>query len=119
MKDTPSPSSPSRTTGTIAIRVSFFRSFVKHPHGHAWFILESPHDRLEGGHAGNFGENKPRYHEGVIQHIKDGDPNPIMYIWKTLDDGQFESGNPGYDPTFAWRTATHQGDATTASMTTS
>jgi hypothetical protein len=82
---------------------SFFRSFVKHPHGHAWLILESPHERIEGGHAGNYGEKKPRYHEGVIQHIKDGDPNPITYIWKTLDDGQFESGNPGYDPTFAWR----------------
>jgi hypothetical protein len=82
---------------------SFFRSFAKHPHGHAWIILESPHDRLEGGHAGNYGEEKPRYHERVIQAIRDGDPNPVTYIWKTLDDGQFESGNPGYEPTFVWR----------------
>ncbi len=82
---------------------SFFRSIVKHPHGHAWLILEGPNDRIEGGHAGNYGEKKPRYHEGVVQRLRDGDPNPIEYIWRTLDDGQFEAGNPGYAPTFVWR----------------
>lgn len=83
--------------------VAFVYSFVKHPWGHTWLILEGPQSRLECGHCGNYGVMQPRYHDGVIQKIKDGDPNPIAYLWETMEDGQFELGNPGYDPTYAWR----------------
>lgn len=82
---------------------SFVVSFIKHPAGHTWLILESPEQRLEYGHAGNYGVLQPRYHEGVIQRLRDGDANPIAYIWQTMPDGQFEVGNPGHDPTFVWR----------------
>lgn len=82
---------------------SFVVSFIKHPSGHSWMILESPRDRLECGHTGNFGLMQPRYHDGVIQRIRDDDPNPIAYIWQTMSDGQFEMGNPGREPTFVWR----------------
>ncbi len=82
---------------------TFIKSFVKRPLGHAWLILEGPQSRLECGHSGNYGDLMPRYHEGVIQRIRDGDPDPIAYLWQTMNDGQFESGNPGYDPTYAWR----------------
>ena len=48
------------------------------PWGHSWLILESPENRLECGLNGNFGREKPRYDEGVIQKFRDGDPNPIV-----------------------------------------
>lgn len=82
---------------------SFVTSFIKHPWGHTWIILESPNSRRECGHSGNYGVMQPHYHEGVIQGVRDGDPNPIAYLWKTMDDGQYEAGNPGDDPTFVWR----------------
>jgi len=82
---------------------SFVFSFVKHPRGHSWLILESPQGRIECGHSGNYGIKQPHYHDGVIQKIREGDPNPIAYLWQTMHDGQYESGNPGYDPTFVWR----------------
>lgn len=83
--------------------VTFVYSFVKHPWGHTWLILEGPRSRLECGHSGNYGVLRPRYHDGVIQKIKDKEPNPIAYLWETMLDGQFEIGNPGYDPTYVWR----------------
>lgn len=82
---------------------SFIVSFIKHPAGHTWLILESPEQRLEFGHSGNYGVTQPRYHEGVIQRLRDADPNPIAYLWRTMPDGQFEVGNPGHEPTFVWR----------------
>jgi len=71
--------------------------------GHGWIILESPRNRLEFGHVGDFGREKPRYHEGVMQRVRDGDPNPIAYLWQTMSDGQFQIGKPNRPPTFVWR----------------
>ncbi len=73
------------------------------PWGHAWIILESPRDRVEFGHTGDFGLAKPRYHEGVLQGVRDGDPNPIAYLWQTMSDGQLQIGKPNRPPTFVWR----------------
>jgi len=73
------------------------------PRAHSWLILESPKDRLEFGHTGDLGILKPRYHEGVFQKIKEGDPNPIAYLWQTRVDGQFQIGKPKRPPTFVWR----------------
>jgi uncharacterized protein (DUF2249 family) len=58
---------------------------------------------LEFGHTGDFGQTKPRYHDGVFQKIRDGDPNPIAYLWQTMSDGQFQTGKPNRPPTFVWR----------------
>ena len=73
------------------------------PWAHSWLILESPRDRLEFGHTGDLGITTPRYHEGVFQKIKEGDPNPIAYLWRTMSDGQFQTGKPNRPPTFVWR----------------
>jgi hypothetical protein len=81
----------------------FLYSILLRPSEHSWIILESPRNRLEVGHTGNFGREQPAYHEGVIQRIRDGDPNPIAYVWQTMSDGQFQSGKPSRPPTFAWR----------------
>jgi len=73
------------------------------PWAHSWLMLESPRDRLEFGHTGDLGITKPRYHEGVFQRIREGDPNPIAYLWQTMTDGQFQIGKPNRPPTFVWR----------------
>ena len=78
-------------------------SIGNRPWGHGWLILESPQDRLEFGLIGDFGREKPRYHEGVIQKIKAGDPNPMSYLWQTMSDGQLQIGKPKRPPTFVWR----------------
>jgi hypothetical protein len=78
-------------------------SIWQRPWGHSWLILESPRDRLECGHTGNLGQAKPRYHEGVFQRIRDGDPNPIGYLWQTMSDGQLQIGEPNRPPSFVWR----------------
>jgi hypothetical protein len=82
---------------------SLLLSIWLRPWAHAWIILESPRNRLEGGHTGDFGLEKPRYHEGVRQRVRDGDPNPIAYLWQTMSDGQFQKGKPNRPPTFVWR----------------
>jgi hypothetical protein len=82
---------------------SFLVSMWLRPWAHAWMILESPGSRLEFGHTGDFGLEKPRYHEGVMQRVRDGDPNPIGYLWQTMADGQFQLGKPNRPPTFVWR----------------
>src|SRR5512143_3944929 len=46
---------------------SILISIWRRPSAHSWIILESPLNRLEFGHTGDFGREKPRYHEGVIQ----------------------------------------------------
>ena len=68
-------------------------SIWQRPLGHAWIILESPRNRLEFGQNGDFGRERQRYHEGVIQRGRDGDPNPISYLWVTMSDGEIEIGN--------------------------
>jgi len=78
-------------------------SIWRHPWAHSWIILESPGDRLEFGHTGDFGLEKPRYHKGVIQRIREGDPNPIAYLWQTMSDGEFQIGKPNRPPTFVWK----------------
>ena len=82
---------------------SLLRSIWLRPWAHAWIILENPGGRLEFGHTGDFGLEKPRYHEGVMQRVRDGDPNPIAYMWQTMSDGQFQMGKPNRPPTFVWR----------------
>ena len=82
---------------------SLLLSIWQRPWAHSWLILESPQDRLEFGHTGDFGKIKPRYHQGVFQKIRDGDPNPIAYLWQTMSDGQFQIGKPNRPPSFVWR----------------
>jgi hypothetical protein len=82
---------------------SLLLSIWLRPWAHAWAILESPGNRLEFGHTGDFGREKPRYHEGVMQRVRDGDPNPIAYLWQTMADGEFQIGKPNRPPTFVWR----------------
>ena len=82
---------------------SLLLSIWLRPWAHTWIILESPRNRLEGGHTGDFGLERPRYHEGVRQRDRDGDPNPIAYLWQTMSDGQFQKGKPNRPPTFVWR----------------
>jgi hypothetical protein len=82
---------------------SLLLSIWLRPWAHAWIILESPRNRLEGGHTGDFGLERPRYHEGVRQRVRDGDPNPIAYLWQTMSDGQFQKGKPNRPPSFVWR----------------
>jgi hypothetical protein len=73
------------------------------PWAHSWLILESPRDRLEFGHTGDLGITSPRFHDGVYQKIREGDPNPIAYLWQTKSDGQLQIGKPNRPPTFVWR----------------
>jgi len=82
---------------------SLLLSIWKRPWAHSWLILESPGNRLECGHTGDFGLTKPRFHDGVFQGIRDGVPNPISYLWQTMADGQFQIGKPNRPPTFVWR----------------
>jgi hypothetical protein len=82
---------------------SFLLSLAWHPWGHCWLILESPQNRLECGHNGNFGKLKTDYAAGVHRKYEDGDPNPISYLWETMSDGVCETGNPHRTPTFVWR----------------
>ena len=39
----------------------------------------------------------------MIQRLRDGDPNPIAYLWETMSDGQIEIGKGNRPPTFVWR----------------
>jgi len=73
------------------------------PWAHSWLMLESPEERLEFGHTGDIGITTPRYHEGVFQGIREGKPDPIAYLWKTMDDGSFQTGKPTRPPSFVWR----------------
>lgn len=83
--------------------MSLVFSIWQRPEGHDWIILESPQNRLEFGHVGDFGREKPRYGEGVMQWARDGDPNPIAYLWQTMSDGRLQIGKPNRPPTFVWR----------------
>jgi len=82
---------------------SILLSIWQRPWAHSWLILESPEERLECGHTGDFGLTRPRYHAGVFQRIRDGHPDPIAYLWETMSDGQFQIGKPNRPPTFVWR----------------
>jgi hypothetical protein len=82
---------------------SLLFSIWQRPWGHSWLILESPQGRQEFGHTGDLGQAKPRFHDGVFQGIREGDPNPIAYLWQTMSDGQFQTGKPKRPPSFVWR----------------
>jgi hypothetical protein len=82
---------------------SILFSIWQRPWAHSWLILESPQDRLECGHTGDFGLTRPRYHEGVFQRIRDGHTDPIAYLWEMMSDGQFQIGKPNRPPTFVLR----------------
>lgn len=78
-------------------------SIWQRPWAHSWLMLESPEDRMEFGHTGDLGITKLRFHDGVYQKIRDGDPNPISYLWQMMSDGQLQIGKPNRPPTFVWR----------------
>jgi len=90
---------------------NFFRSVAKHPSdgskngdvGHAWIYLQNDSFSIEGGHSGETGEFQPKYFDGVLELAECGDPNPIRYLWETQQDGFFQNGNGGHQPTCAIR----------------
>jgi len=82
---------------------SLLFSIWQRPWAHSWLILESPGERLECGHTGDLGLNNLRYHDGVFQGIRDGDPNPIAYLWQTRSDGLLQIGKPNRPPSFVWK----------------
>ncbi len=83
--------------------VSLVFAIWMRPWAHSWLMLESPRERLEFGHTGDFGLVTPRFHEGVMKLGRGGDPNPIAYLWRTMSDGQLQIGKPNRPPTFVWR----------------
>jgi hypothetical protein len=78
-------------------------SYKKNPGGHSWIMIESPENRVEYGHNGNFGLEKPRYQSGVYQWFKENRPNPISYLWEEMSDGRLETNIRDRTPTFVWR----------------
>jgi hypothetical protein len=82
---------------------SLLFSIWQRPWAHSWIILESPGNRMECGHTGDLGESKARYHDGVFQRIRDGEPDPIAYLWQMRSDGFFQVGKPNRPPSFVWR----------------
>ena len=82
---------------------SYFLSHLRQQWGHCWLILESPGKRLECGVNGNFGRERPKYGDAVIQKLWAKDPNPISYLWVTMTAGVLEVGNGNRTPTFVWR----------------
>ncbi|MBK5276495.1 MAG: hypothetical protein JJE30_15805 [Desulfuromonadales bacterium] len=82
---------------------SLVLSIWMRPWAHSWLMLESPRERLEFGHTGDLGHTRLRYHKGVFQKIREGDPNPIAYLWQTMSDGLCQIGKPNRPPTFVWR----------------
>ncbi len=82
---------------------SLLFSIWQRPWAHTWIILEGPGNRLECGHTGDLGEDKARYHDGVFQGIRDGEPDPIAYLWQMRSDGRFQIGKPKRPPSFVWR----------------
>ncbi|WP_068470373.1 hypothetical protein [Candidatus Protochlamydia phocaeensis] len=106
---------------------SFFKTVAKHPTdgsksgdvGHAWIYLQGKVNGkvwvLEGGHSGERGRLQARYFDGIMNYNDWGyanpsdeqkqypryEPNPVKYLWATLEDGYFEKGAGGHRPTYA------------------
>ena len=80
--------------------------------GHAWVMLVGERRGqkivIEGGHSGELGIGQDRYLEGVVKLAVSGDPNPIRYLHESLDDGFFQPGSGGHEPTFAARIELNQ-----------
>lgn len=87
----------------LSTATSFAFSIWQRPSVHGWIILGSPRDRLELGQTGDFGLQRPRYYQGVLQRARDGDSDPIAYLWQTMSDGRVQIGKPNRPPTFVWR----------------
>lgn len=91
----------------------FVQSWRKHPQGarkdgtvgHAWILLggflDGKRVYIEGGHSGERGVHNLTYMEGVDALARQGDPNPIRYLFEPLNDGYFEKGPGTHLPTFA------------------
>lgn len=73
--------------------------------GHAWFLLRGNLSDQKvwryGGHSGETGSSMPTYVQGVVELLESGDaePNPVKYLWATMNDGFFEEGDGGHIPT--------------------
>jgi len=88
---------------------SFLTSFTKHPStgnkscnvGHAWLYLKGDKRVIEGGHSGELGIVQPKYVDGIMSLVEIADLNPARYLWESLNDGFFQEGNGGHNPTFA------------------
>lgn len=98
---------------------SMCRQSADHTVGHAWIYLEGKTGEervsLEGGHSGELGAICPKYLDGIMNYMDYGcvnpkrgqsiclgkEPNPIKYLWETLEDGFFQKGCGGHKPTFA------------------
>jgi hypothetical protein len=82
---------------------SFISSHARQPWGHSWLILENPTNRFECGLNGNLGLEQPKYADGVSQRFRNGDPDPVSYLWTTMSDGELQLGSANRAPTFVWR----------------
>lgn len=69
--------------------------------GHSWLKLVAPDRRVECGHTGQQGIEVEGYQNGVIRRIRQGDPNPVAYLWEELNDGSCQPGSGGFTPTLA------------------
>ena len=73
--------------------------------GHAWIHLHGLKNGrwidLVGGLSGELDLIKPAYCNGVMDYVDAGDPNPVRYLWSSLDDGFFQEGSGGHQPTYA------------------
>ncbi len=87
----------------------FLQTFTKHPSngskeaqvGHAWIYLKGKECTIEGGHTGEYGIIRPRYVDGIMHYIEQGDSNPIRYLSQPLNDGIFQKGSGGHTPSYA------------------
>lgn len=87
----------------------FLKTMMKHPVdyslnadvGHAWVYLKRGEEEYELGHTGEFGQEKPKYLDGVFEKAGQKDPNPISYLWEEMNDGILQKGSGGHTPTFA------------------
>lgn len=100
----------------------FFKSVEKNKGylGHAWIYLQGKDKEekkriIEGGHSGEINNCPPRYFDGIMNLCEYGfenptleqrkhprfEPNPIKYLWTLREDGFFQKGSGGHQPTFA------------------
>jgi hypothetical protein len=84
------------------------KTVAKHPDGgmrgdvgHAWILLQGGDEVIEGGPSGELGVDEPKYFDGMMDLVEEGDPNPIRYLHRTLNDGFFEEGSGDFSPTYA------------------
>lgn len=92
---------------------ALLKTLVKHPSdgskncdvGHAWIfmrgILKGENITIEGGHSGELGSNQPRYFDGIMRKLEQGDPNPVSSLWEAQADGFFQRRSGGHRPTYA------------------